>query len=55
MTRNDAKHMTSSNEIITPVQANLPQPEFRNISDGFMVTVFAADLTNDVVGNVVGS
>jgi len=27
-------------------RANLPQPGFRNISDGFMVTAFAADSTD---------
>ncbi len=33
--------------------ANMPQPEFRNISDGFMVTAFAAESTTKV-GEKVG-
>ena len=34
-------------------QANLPQPEFKNISDGFMVTVYT-DNTPEKVGEKVG-
>ena len=44
------------------VADNLPVPEFRNISDGFMVTVFSKNVEevahkvgDDVVGNVVGN
>ena len=34
-------------------QEKLPKPEFRNISDGFMVTVFSSD-KNEKVGEKVG-
>lgn len=44
------------------VAENLPVPEFRNISDGFMVTVFSKNFEevthkvgDDVVDNVVGN
>jgi ATP-dependent DNA helicase RecG len=35
-------------------QANLPQPEFRNISDGFMVTAFAAQKADNDTDNDTG-
>jgi len=31
--------------------ANLPEPEFRNISEGFMVTVFSGDKLGDKLGD----
>ena len=31
---------------------NLPQPQFRNISEGFMVTVFSEGLTDKVPDKV---
>jgi ATP-dependent DNA helicase RecG len=31
---------------------NLPQPQFRNISEGFMVTVFSEGLTDKVPDNL---
>lgn len=34
------------------MQANLPQPEFRNISDGFMVTVFSDENAGKVTDKV---
>jgi ATP-dependent DNA helicase RecG len=33
-------------------EANLPQPQFRNISEGFMVTIFSEEFTNKVPDKV---
>jgi len=35
-------------------EANLPVPEFRNISEGFMVTVFTDDKLGDRLGDRLG-
>lgn len=35
-------------------EAQLPRPEFRNISDGFMVTVFATNKDIEEVGGAIG-
>ena len=45
--------MTSITEIKKTIQSCLPQPEFRNISDGFMVTAFAAQKAVRVTDRVI--